>query len=306
MCLYLGGANVLLHNNGDGTFTDVAAQLGVQKPHSAFPTWFWDANQDGHLDLFVSSYSVTLEGIAERFFGKPNDKPFTLLYEGDGRGGFREVSAERNLQNRLPPMGANFGDLNNDGYPEIYLGTGAPSYQALMPNVMLLNDGGHRFLDVTSAGGFGHLQKGHGISFADYDNDGDQDVFAEMGGAYPGDRAVNCLFQNPGFDNHWITIHLVGHRSNRSAIGARVAATVREGKGERTIYHWVGSGGSFGCNPLRCEIGLGAAETITRLEVHWPASQTTQVFHDVTVDQFLRIDEDTDVLKPLTLSSPAT
>lgn len=295
----LEGRNRLLHNNGNGTFTDVAATLGVNGPYASFPTWFWDANQDGHLDLFVSSYSVTLEGLAERFFGQPAIGPYTLLYEGDGNGGFREVAAERNLTNRLPPMGANFGDLNNDGYPEIYLGTGAPDYAGLMPNVMLLNDRGQGFLDVTTAGGFGHLQKGHGISFADYDNDGDQDVFAEMGGAYPGDLAVNCLFENPGFGNHWITLQLVGHRSNRSAIGARIAATVREGDTERTIYDWVGSGGSFGCNPLRCEIGLGLAAVITRLEIHWPASQTTQVFHNVGVDQFLRIDEGADTLLQL-------
>jgi hypothetical protein len=292
----LAGPNHLLHNNGDGTFTDVAAKSGVREPRHSFPTWFWDANQDGNLDIFVSSYTVTLEGIAERFFGKATEGTFTKLYEGDGKGNFRDVAADRNFTNRLPPMGANFGDLNNDGYPEVYLGTGAPAYEALMPNVMYLNDGGSRFLDITSAGGFGHLQKGHGISFADYDNDGDQDVFAEMGGAYPGDRAVNCLFENPGFGNHWITIQLVGHRSNRSAIGARVAATIREGDSERTVYHWVGSGGSFGCNPLRCEIGLGAASVITRLEIHWPASQTTQVFHDVGVDQFFRIDEESDTL----------
>lgn len=300
----LGGHNQLLHNNGNGTFTDVAVSRGVQAPVDSFPTWFWDANQDGHLDLFVSSYSVTLEGLAEQFFGQPSRGPYTLLYEGDGQGGFREVAAERNLTNRLPPMGANFGDLNNDGYPEIYLGTGTPAYEGLMPNVMLLNDRGGQFLDVTTAGGFGHLQKGHGISFADYDNDGDQDVFAEMGGAYPGDRAVNCLFDNPGFGNHWITLQLVGHRSNRSGIGARVAATVREGDSDRTITHWVGNGGSFGCNPLRCEIGLGAAAVITRLEIHWPASQTTQVFHNVDADQFLRIDEDSDSLTPLTMPTP--
>jgi hypothetical protein len=294
----LAGPNHLLHNDGDGTFTDVAEKLGVAQPINSFPTWFWDANQDGHLDLFVSTYTVSLAGLAETFFGQPTGKPFTRLYEGDGAGGFKDVSTERHLNNQLPPMGANFGDLDNDGFPDFYLGTGAPAYEALMPNKMYLSSRGERFFDITTAGGFGHLQKGHGISFADYDNDGDQDVFAEMGGAYPGDRAVNCLFENPGFGNHWITIQLVGHLSNRSAIGARIAARIREGDRERTVYHWVGSGGSFGCNPLRCEIGLGTASVITQLEVYWPTSKTTQVFSNVDVDQFLRIDEGSDELTP--------
>ncbi|MEZ6087377.1 MAG: VCBS repeat-containing protein [Pirellulaceae bacterium] len=77
-------------------------------------------------------------------------------------------------------MGANFGDLNNDGFPDFYLGTGYPNYEALMPNLMYLNQAGKRFADVTTVGGFGHLQKGHGIAFADIDNDGDQDIFSEM------------------------------------------------------------------------------------------------------------------------------
>jgi len=300
----LGGANRLFHNNGNGTFTDVAKKLGVDQPIDSFPTWFWDANQDGHLDLFVAGYSLTLDGLASTFFGERTSVPLAHLYEGDGKGSFREVGQTRNLRNTLPPMGANFGDLDNDGYPDIYLGTGTPAYEGLMPNVMYHNDRGQRFLNVTTAGGFGHLQKGHGISFADIDNDGDQDVFAEMGGAYPGDMAANALFENPGFGNHWLTVQLVGHRSNRSAIGARIIAHIRDGDDERKVYDWVGGGGSFGASPLRCEIGLGKATAVEKLEIHWPASGTTQVFAHVPADRFLRIDEGRDTLSELTLSGP--
>lgn len=95
----------------------------------------------------------------------------------------------------------------------------------LMPNVMYHNQGGTRFSDITFSGGFGHLQKGHGIAFADLDNDGDQDVYAQMGGAFPGDRFNDALFENPGSGNHWIAVRLVGTRSNRSAIGAQIQLT---------------------------------------------------------------------------------
>jgi hypothetical protein len=124
-------------------------------------------------------------------------------------------------------MGCNFGDLDNDGWLDFYVGTGDPSLSMLIPNRMFRNDGGKRFQEVTSSGGFGHLQKGHGISFADLDNDGDQDIHEEMGGAVSGDVAHNALYLNPGHGNHWITLKLEGVTSNRAAIGARIRAIVQ-------------------------------------------------------------------------------
>jgi hypothetical protein len=159
---------------------------------------------------------------------------------------------------------------------------------------MFRNRGGEGFSDVTNAGGFGHLQKGHGISFADIDNDGDQDIFTELGGAYPGDKAANALFVNPGFNNRWLTLRLVGTTSNRSAIGTRIRIVVNEGGVERSIYRWIGSGGSFGANPLRAEIGLGKADSISRVEIYWPATDITQTFHDMAMDQRVRIVEGSD------------
>ena len=82
-------------------------------------------------------------------------------------------------------MGANFGDIDNDGYLDFYLGTGAPSFFAITPNRMFRSDRGLRFLDVTSSAGVGHIQKGHGVAFADFDNDGDQDIYQQMGATSP-------------------------------------------------------------------------------------------------------------------------
>jgi hypothetical protein len=189
------------------------------------------------------------------------------------------------------PMGANFGDLDNDGYLDFYLGTGYPYYEGLMPNVMYRNQGGNGLADVTTAGGFGHLQKGHGIAFADLDNDGDQDVYAQVGGAFAGDAAGNALFENPGFGNHWIKVKLIGVRSNRSAIGARLRVDIVEGGKSRSIYRRVDTGGSFGASPFLREIGLGQAERIELLEVYWPTSDETQRFRDVAMDQRIEITE---------------
>jgi hypothetical protein len=290
----LRGPNRLYHNNQDGTFNDVAPRAGVSKPHDSFPVWFWDFDNDGALDLYVSTYAVAMGPFVRSVLGLPHQSELSSLYKGDGKGGFTDVAKQQRLTHVTLAMGANFGDLDNDGFLDFYLGTGYPNYEALMPNKMFRNRGGVGFSDVTTAGGFGHLQKGHGIAFADLDDDGDQDVFEQMGGAYPGDAFGNALYENPGFGNHWIKLRLVGTRSNRSAIGARIRIDVSEGGKRRSIYRHVNSGGSFGANPLRQHIGLGRATTIDALEVFWPTTNTTQAFRNVAADQFLRITEGRD------------
>jgi hypothetical protein len=283
--------NRLYRNNGDGTFTDVAVILGVTKPIDSFPVWFWDFNNDGVLDLYVSSYSADVKYVAADYLGREHQAELNCLYQGDGQGGFREVSQIQNLARVSQTMGSNFGDLDHDGFPDFYLGTGYPDYEALMPNLMFHNLGGNGFADVTTAGGFGHLQKGHGVAFADLDNDGDQDIYMQIGGAFPGDAFGNALFENPGFDNHCITLKLLGNQSNRSAIGARIRLEVVEDGKKRSIYSWVNSGGSFGANPLRRQIGVGKATNIELLEIFWPTTDQTQRFRNVSVDQFLEITE---------------
>ncbi len=285
------GSNRLYKNRGDGTFVDVASELGVSDPQTSLPAWFWDFDNDGVLDIFVSVYSATIGDVGAAYLGLPFETELAHLYRGDGKGAFENVAQQRNLRRPTSMMGANFGDIDNDGYLDFYLGTGYPSYSGLMPNVMYHNREGETFADVTAAGGFGHLQKGHAVVFADFDNDGDQDVFQEMGGAYQGDKFKDSFYENPGFGNHWITVDLVGVETNRSAIGARVRVEVVENGRHRSIYKHVNSGGSFGANPLWQTIGLGKAEKIELLEVYWPTSDSTQTFRDVAMDRHLEIVE---------------
>ena len=289
----LDGPNRLYHNNGDGTFTDMAPRLGVAMPKQSFPAWFWDFDNDGHLDLMVWSYSAGIAEVAASYLDRPFRTEMARLYRGDGAGGFTDVAASRMLKRPTKPMGVNFGDIDNDGYLDFYLGTGDTDYTQLMPNLMYVSrDDGDRFADVTEVSGLGNLQKGHGIAFADFDNDGDQDLFAQMGGAYKGDAFGDSFFENPGFGNRWLTVHLQGVKSNRSAIGARIRVDVVNTDGSRhTYYKHVNSGGSFGANPLRQTIGLGQAERIEQLQILWPSTATTQVFRDVSLDSFVSIIE---------------
>jgi hypothetical protein len=189
-------------------------------------------------------------------------------------------------------MGANFGDIDNDGYLDLYLATGGPEYGALSPKMLLRNHDGRYFADVTAASGTGDLHKGHGVSFADLGNQGREDIVASIGGATPGDAHAFRIFRNPGNGNDWITVRLVGVRSNRAAIGARIRVTVKNGaNAQRFVERTVNSGGSFGANPLEQHFGLGPNARILQLEVWWPATQTHQTFAPVEPNQFIAIHE---------------
>ncbi len=299
--------NLLFHNrgaSGELRFREVATSAGVTEPLHSFPVWFWDLDNDGRLDLFVSGYAGTYDGagaapVAADTLGLAHQAATPRLYRNAGPGSdgagdppvtFQDITVEAGLDQVLFAMGANFGDLDNDGFPDFYLGTGAPSFRALVPNRMFRNDRGRRFQDVTTSGGFGHLQKGHGIAFGDFDNDGDQDIYAAFGGAYSGDVYHNVLFVNPGHGNRWITLRLEGTTANRSAIGARLRLVVREPEGRREIHATVGTGGSFGSSSLQQEIGLGRATVIDTLEIRWPGG-ATEVFHDLAPGRILRIRE---------------
>ncbi len=314
--LYLsvkGASNRLFRNDGSSPgdnaahptrwrFTDVTAAAGVAEPRESFTTWFFDYDNDGWPDLFVAGYSSTPEEIGAFEAGLPSHAETPRLYHNEHNGTFRDVSHEMHLDRAILVMGASFGDLDNDGWLDVYLGTGDSLYTSLLPNRMFRNDHGRRFEDVTTAGGFGHLQKGHSIAFGDIGNKGSEDIFEEMGGALPGDNYRSVLYRNPGTPGmHSITLLLEGTRSNRSAVGAVVHVTTPGTYGAQEIYRAVGFGSSFGGNPLRQHIGVGRSAGPVTITVEWPASNTTQVFRGVAVDRAYRIVEGREQPEPLAL-----
>ena len=283
-----GQPNLFYVNNGDGTFTERAAQLGVDRPIMSFPTWFFDYDNDGWLDLFVATFVPSVTEEIRHYVGLPPRAETFRLYRNNRQGGFEDVTAATGLARVAPSMGANFGDLDNDGFLDAYIGTGAPSYAAIVPNLMFRNVQGRRFVDVTTATGTGHLQKGHGVAWADLDDDGDLDIYANIGGFLPGDVYSRALFRNPGHGNYWIRVRLEGVKSNRPGIGAKIRLTLPDGS---LRYREVNGGGSFGASPLEQHIGLGQANRITRLEVEWPGKRGTQSFTDVAANQRIVIRE---------------
>ena len=306
MDIYLSlitGENILLHNEGADkgyTFVNKAKESKTTLPLFSFPTWFFDYDQDGWEDLFVSGFDFrqfeSAGGeVAKDYLGLPTSATKPKLYRNNRDGSFTDVTSKVGVDKVLFTMGCNFGDLDNDGFLDFYTATGTPDFRALIPNRMFLNKGGNQFYDVTKAGGFGHLQKGHGVAFGDVDNDGDQDVYNVLGGSYDGDNFMNALFLNPGNDNNWIKIKLVGQKANTSAIGARLELTVTDENGaQRKIHSRINSGGSFGANPLRAEIGLGSFTKIEKLVITWPGSGTVETISNLQINSMYSITENSD------------
>lgn len=302
------GENYLFKNTGNDSdgipqFKNVAREAGVLTPLHSFTSWFWDYNNDGYLDLFVSELQYgkgKSAAEAARFYaGERTSENTTGFYRNNGDGTFTNILQQVGLDMPLHTMGANYADINNDGWLDFYIGTGEPDYMAVHPNRLLQNNQGNFFEDVTSEKGVGHIQKGHGIAFGDIDNDGDQDILAEMGGTSKGDPFQNALFQNPGNENSWVTLKLEGKSSSRDAIGTKVKLVISDAGEVREIYRSVSSGGSFGANSLQLESGLGKASIVDSLIINWPNSSLPQVFTKVEVNQAYQVSEGLMELKPL-------
>ena len=169
---------------------------------------------------------------------------------------------------------------------------GSPLDESIRP-VLYRNRGDGRFEDVSARLGLKRAFYSMGFSSADIDNDGDADVHIVLGVANEGDLSPNALYENPGSGHHFIVLTLVGQKANRSGIGARISITVEDGEGVWTIHRVVGTGGSFGANPVRQEIGLGRALRVINVEIRWPGSGTVDLLHGLELDRAYQVQEGT-------------
>ncbi len=286
----MSGLARLYHNDRDGHFSDVTGEMGIDGPRGGFGCWSWDFDNDGWLDIFATSYDRSLNDVVRGLVGRTHSKASSRLFRNRGGKGFENKIDEAGLDMVFSAMGCNFADLDNDGWLDFYLGTGDPDLGTLIPNRMFKSIAGSRFAEITGTSGTGHLQKGHAVACGDWDNDGDVDIFIEMGGALNGDKYHNIMFQNPGQGNNWLTVKLIGTKTNRASIGARIKIETA-GNDPLTIYRHITSGSSFGANPLQQTIGLAKADRIAVLQIDWPTSGTTQIFRDIPANQSIEITE---------------
>jgi len=257
-------SSALYHNNGNGTFTDIAIEAGVAysadgKSQAGMGAAAADYDGDGLLDIVKTNFAGDTSS----------------LYHNSGKGFFEDATFQAGLgrNTRFLGWGAMFLDYDNDTWPDILLTNGhvypevaetAIEYGYRQRKVLYRNLGNGRFLDVSESSGPGITEKaaGRGSACGDFDNDGDLDV------------VVNCVNQAPQLlrcdstnGNTWIKIKCIGTKSNRSAIGARLYCLT----GNRKQMDEVRSGGSYiSQSDLRVHFGLAKAETAD-IEIHWPS-----------------------------------
>jgi hypothetical protein len=266
----------LLRNRGDASFE-------VDERHGpGFMTAFLDIDHDGRQEIFQGGFTdartSTQGAVFGEVLGRPAGASSILRRDSDGR--YRpDLEFFGNGAFPIATMGASWGDLDLDGCLDFYLGTGNPEGWFILPNLMFrgTRDGkrcGSQATNISMLNGFGTIQKGHGIVFFDFDNDGDQDIYSSLGGMWPGDRWPNQLFVNESVtDNRWVKIRLRGRRANRFGLGAGIMVRAVDARGEAivrtyTMDHKTG----FGSAPYLAHIGLLDAVAVQEIRVRWPGS----------------------------------
>jgi enediyne biosynthesis protein E4 len=294
--------NFLFHNDGKGRFSEVALAAGVAvgrdgKPRAGMGTEFADYNGDGRLDLVVTNHEFETHS----------------LFRNDGKGSFSDASVEAGIASPTLPFvgfGVAFFDADNNGHLDLAIVNGhvidntavfRPGsthaqrrllFLSANPSTSLraapstpLRAGGTRFAEASreSGPGFAVQTVGRTLLAGDIDNDGDEDLIVTSNGG-----ALDVLRNNNlARERHALIVHVVGVRSNRNGIGARVTITAQG----RTQVREVKSGSSYlGQNDLRAHFGLGAATRVERIDVRWPAGEV-ETIRDVAADQIVTITE---------------
>jgi hypothetical protein len=327
---------LVYHNNGDGTFTEVAAKLGLAKPAKGLGVAFEDYDKDGHLDLFFANDSMleylyhnkgdgtfeevgltaavaadadgrTYAGMGVDFADYRNTGWPSLLvtdlanqryslYENNRDGSFNYVSQETGIGKMTllhSGWGVRFFDYDNDGWKDLMIAQGhdldtieltAPTLRYREHLLLAHNDHGKGFTDVSSESGevFRQNWVGRGLAIGDLDNDGRLDAVVTTN-----DGPAYVLHNEILTTNHWLLLKLVGHKSNRDAIGAQIKMVTGDGP----QYAMVTTAGSYlSSGDKRVHFGLGKQTQVSTIEIRWP-SGITQTLTDVRADQILQIDE---------------
>lgn len=343
-----GGKNILFHNNGDGTFTDVSESSGILGANGTYGLGVLtaDFDNDGWPDIYVANDSAPSALYHNKKDGKfediaieagcalsPDGKPqagmgvsaadYDLdgnldivktnfagdtpsLYHNIGAANFEDTtfSAGLGAHTQYLGWGCGFFDFDNDGWADILICNGHvyPEVEQLKTEagyaqhkLLYRNLRNGRFEEVTDLAGPGITAAvaGRGCAFGDFDNDGDIDVVVNTVNGLP--QLLRC---DSTSGNNWVKLKLIGTKSNRSAIGARVSCTATfpgESKPHRQIDEVRSGGGYFSQSDLRVHLGLGKAQKVDELEIRWPSGQV-DTLKDIAANQFVTIKEAAGIL----------
>lgn len=276
--------SILYRNNRNGTFTDVGLEAGVAlsedgREQSGMGSAAGDFDGDGRLDLVKTNF---IEDTSN-------------LYRNKGDGLFEDIAQSTGMAPNRNYMGWGVGflDVDNDGWPDIFIVNGhvypelesrAASSFYRQRAILYRNINGKNFEDVSQSAGPAVMARhsGRGLALGDYDNDGNVDVFVNNMNERP------SLLRNSGSGMHFVSLHLIGTKSNRSAIGARVTLHA----GGRAQVQEVRSGSTFlSQSDLRLHFGIGTADRVDRIEIEWPYGHLKETVGAFQSDRFVTITE---------------
>jgi hypothetical protein len=332
------------HNNGDGTFTEIAEKIGMAKPGKSLGIAIADYDHAGHMDVFIANDSMvqflyhnkgdgsfeevgllseaavdmdgrTYAGMGVDFADYNNDGWPDLvvtdlanqryaLYQNNGDGSFTYASAASGLSRMTMThsgWGVRFFDFDNDGWKDLLIAQGhdLDTIELNFPNLryrepmLLARNTGKGFVDVSTESGsvFQRDWVARGLAVGDIDNDGRLDAVVTTN-----DGPAHILKNETSTENHWLLLNLVGHKSNRDAIGAQVRLISLAGQQFATVTT---ASSYLSSSDKRVHFGLGADSTVQEIEIRWP-SGILQSLKNVRTDQILKIDEPAQTESPKT------
>jgi hypothetical protein len=338
-----GGKNILYHNNGDGTFTDVSEASGILSANGTYGLGVLtaDFDNDGWPDIYVANDSTASALYQNKKNGKfqdiaieagcalsPDGKPqagmgvsaadYDLdgnldlvktnfagdtpsLYHNLGGANFEDATFTAGLgaHTQYLGWGCGFFDMDNDGWADILICNGHvyPEVEQLKTEAgyaqrkllyQNLHNGHFADISLQAGPGISEPSPSRGAAFGDFDNDGDLDVVVNTVNDYP--QLLRCDLK---LEHNWIKVRMIGTKSNRSGIGARLMCVTHppgETKAHQQIDEVRSGGGYFSQNDLRVHFGLGKAEKVDVLEIHWPSGQV-DTLRDIKANQVIFVKE---------------
>jgi enediyne biosynthesis protein E4 len=280
----------LYHNNQNSTFTDIGVEAGCAfsvdgKSQAGMGVTAGDYDRDGWLDIFKTNFSGDTSS----------------LYRNTGKGAFDDVTYQAGigLHTRWLGWGCGFVDVNNDGWPDVFLVNGHvyPEVEKLTTEagyaqrkVLYRNLQDGHFADVSAEAGGAVMEPNpsRAAAFGDYDNDGDIDILINSVNAPP-----ELLRADSTNQNNWIKIKTIGVKSNRDGIGARIKCVTADG----SQIDEVRSGGSYySQNDLRIHFGVGKNKAIKSIEIRWPSGQVDSL-KDLAANQLITVKEGAGIVR---------
>lgn len=293
-------ASILYKNKGDGRFDDVALETGSAynedgQPQAGMGVSIGDYNGDGRVDIFKTHFA--------------DDLP--VLYKNTGNNFFEDSSRAAGFEHsKYVQWGTGMVDLDNDGWLDIFTVTGNvypevekffKQYPYRSPRLIYRNMGNQRFTEVTALCGPGaqEVQSSRGCAFGDFDNDGDIDVLVMNMNEPPSLLRNDYLSRQSRGSNNWLSLKLIGTKSNRSAIGARVRLTTGA---HLQTQELTSQSSYYSHNDPRLHFGLGSNQVVDRIEIRWPNGQT-EAIKEIKANQILTVKEGAGVIKPTRTAS---